>query len=73
MALDLLSIGSYLRYKKDTAIFMTWLSQAAQACGYTTTSRQKEPSSVTEDRYTIPVREPLVQANAIIDTASPFI
>lgn len=26
--------GSYRRYKEDTNVFMTWLSQTAKACGY---------------------------------------
>ena len=26
--------GSYKRYKEDTNVFTTWLSQAAVACGY---------------------------------------
>lgn len=26
--------GSYQQYKNDTAVFLTWLLQAARACGY---------------------------------------
>jgi len=26
--------GSYVRYKEDTTIFATWLSETAETCGY---------------------------------------
>lgn len=33
--------GSYVRYKEDTNVFTTWLSQAAVACGYKPAQREQ--------------------------------
>ena len=33
--------GSYTRYKEDTNVFTTWLSQAAVACGYKPAQREQ--------------------------------
>ena len=33
--------GSYIRYKEDTNVFTTWLSQAAVACGYKPAQREQ--------------------------------
>jgi hypothetical protein len=83
MATNLPAVGSYLRYKNDTEIFMTWVSQAAQACGHTSSSGRNQthqPSSVTpksattgREKNSIPVKEILVQAKAIVGTVTPFI
>ena len=37
--------SSYKRYKEDTNIFTTWLSQSAKACGYTFPNAQPDSAS----------------------------
>ncbi|KAF2102981.1 hypothetical protein NA57DRAFT_71962 [Rhizodiscina lignyota] len=54
-----LAKGSYEQYKNDTSIFMTWLSHAAQACGYFAPPN------------TNPIKEMIVQAKCIVSSISP--
>jgi hypothetical protein len=36
--------SSYLHYKEDTSVFTTWLSNAAQRCGYKAKAEEQKPA-----------------------------
>ena len=78
MATNDAAMGSYQRYKKDTSTFVTWLSQAAHACGYLlptvpSNSRVQQDSEfpAAPARFGFPVREILVQAKLVAESAIP--
>ncbi|KAF2803261.1 uncharacterized protein BDZ99DRAFT_576178 [Mytilinidion resinicola] len=75
--------NSYEQYKNDTSVFMTWLAQAAQRCGYElpgkARNKTKQPSDVyekgsqasTTERHALPVKEISVQAEAVANAKTP--
>ena len=71
--------GTYQQYKNDTAIFLTWISQATQACGWTSVipgTPDRAPnrfshSSTTPQRRQTRVREIIEQARCIVGCTSP--
>ncbi|KAI9704658.1 MAG: hypothetical protein M1820_005406 [Bogoriella megaspora] len=76
--------NTYQQYKDDTAVFLTWLSHTAQACGYVAPasrgneSRQPSavgkgsPSTAKPKRYTVPISEILPQAKQVAESSEPF-
>ena len=69
----------YQQYKSDTSIFLTWLSQAAKACGYSPPALPKNDTKkecdakATITRYGFSVREILVQAKAVAGSITPVL
>ena len=77
MATSKATSGSYRQYKNDTSIFMTWLSQAARVCGYSppasskVKTQQECDSRATTTRFGTPVKEILIQARTVVESAIP--
>lgn len=44
--------GSYRRYKEDTDVFTTWLSEAAKACGYKPVARPQNTTAAASSSST---------------------
>ena len=81
MASTVAAPGSYQQYKNDTAIFLTWISQAAQACGYVASmasqrsraSKQPSDSSTAADPSKVKVKEIAEQARCVVNSAAPYL
>ena len=77
MNTEIVATGSYQQYKKDTSVFIAWLTQAARACGYITrASRLPNDQSdahtpTTATRFGYPIREILAQAEVVSVSGSP--
>ena len=56
--------SSYQRYKEDTNIFTTWLSQAARSCGYTAPGLEKQDTIPAKAAKSIATAAPRLKGKA---------
>ena len=63
--------GSYKRYKEDTALFTTWLANAAAACGYKPKASKYQRSEQSRSTNPLAPTSSKVPSNASLGPALP--
>lgn len=81
MAAVITAPGTYQQYKNDTAIFLTWLSQAALVCGYKTMTAstsnrlqlQQIDGTIAASSNRGRVADIVRQASSVVNSISPVL